>query len=163
MTRYVSLLALACLGCGGAPQPDMTDADRSAIRSAVEQQVRVLAEGASQLSADVQISVMASDVEFIDFTNDYAGTDALREGWTNLFSRFQSFEFEWGEIDVQVLSGSWALAAARGTVRRQFVDGRFQETSPYLFMTAIFQLIDGEWKLTRGHFSGSIRTLDGAP
>ena len=163
MTRYVSLLALACLGCGGAPQAEMTEVDRSAIRSAVEQQVRVIAEGASQMNTEVQVSVMAPDVRFIDFMDDYSGTDALLEGWTDLFSRFQSFEFEWGEIDVQVLSASWAAAVARGTVRRQSVDGQFQETNPYIFMTALFQLQDGEWRLTHGQFSGSLRTFDGAP
>ena len=163
MTRPIALLALASLGCGGAPQTEMTDVDRAAIRSAVEEQVQVLAQGASQMSADVQISVMAPDVQFVDFMNDYSGTDALREGWTDLFSQFQSFEFVWGDVDVQVLSESWAMAVARGTVRRQFVDGRFQETNPYIFLTALLQLQDGEWRITRGHFSGSVRILEGTP
>ncbi len=163
MKRLCTLLALAGLACSSGSQSDMTDAERGEIRSAVERQVQVIAEGASQMDADLQISVMAPDVTFVDFTTHYSGTGAIREGWTELFSAFETFEFEWTEIGVQVLSRDWALAEAQGTVQRRFVDGRFQETNPYLFMKAVFHLIDVDWKLTRGHVSGSVRTVDDLP
>ena len=153
------LLLLIIAGCAASSSGDLTDAEQATIRSAVERQVHVFTEGASQLDADLQMSMMAADVEFIDFGRLLSGVDEATEYIRELFANYQTFEFRWDDVEVDVLSRHSALAKARGTLRRQHVDGRIQESNGAMFFTGLLRELDGEWKLTRGHLSGSIRTL----
>ena len=116
------LLLLIIAGCAASSSGDLTDAEQATIRSAVERQVHVFTEGASQLDADLQMSMMAADVEFIDFGRLLSGVDEATEYIRELFANYQTFEFQWDDVEVDVLSRHSALAKARRTLRRQHVD-----------------------------------------
>lgn len=161
--RISSLALLGVLvACQASAPAQMTDADRSQIVQSIEAQADAWMAIPPGLDAAPLAALVTEDVEVVDFAYHYVGVEAYLEGAQTLFSNFQAWTNAWDETSVEVLSPDAAVLTGRFTVRRQRTDGRWQESSPYIYMTAIFRLVGEEWKITRGHLSGSLRTVEDA-
>lgn len=159
-TRAIVLIAvLAATGCAAPQASQLTDVERAEIEAAVEAQVMLFAEGASQLDPEIQAAMMAPDVEFVDFARLTDGREANIAWATELFGNFTTFTFTWDEVSVEVLGPDIALATAIGSMRRERLDGRIQESNRTIFFTGLYKATEGQWLLTRGHLSGSIGTV----
>ncbi|MEZ5317137.1 MAG: nuclear transport factor 2 family protein [Vicinamibacterales bacterium] len=157
-------IAAATLMLSGACASDaLTPERRAEIQSAIARQMQRFAEGAAQRDASVQASIMAKDVVLFDFASEYDGVDAFVDATGKLLASLQSFEMRWEKLEVVVLGPEGAAVGGRAVARRQHQDGRVQESAPYIYFTGVFQLIGGEWKLTRGHLSGFMRAVPSPP
>ncbi len=160
----ISSLVLLCVltACQANGPVQMTDADRAQIVQSIEGQAEGWAAIANGLDAAPLAALVTEDVEVVDFMNHYVGVNEYVEGAQGLFNNFQAWTTAWDETHIEVLSPDAAVLEGRFTVRRQRMDGRWQESSPYIYMTAIFRLVGEEWKITRAHLSGSLRVLEDA-
>lgn len=154
------LVVLSATGCAAPQESEPTDTEATAITSTVEAQVALFAEGASKLDPAIQASMMAPDVQFVDFSRILTGREATVEWARQLFGNFQSFTLTWDEVAVDVLSRNVALATAIGSMRRQHVDGRIQQSDGAIYFTGLYKRTGDDWLLARGHLSGSMRTVD---
>ncbi len=157
------LLALSLVVLVGACQPappQMTDAERSEIEAAVTEGLETWLEGANTLDAALGTSMVDPEADFVDFGTHYQNRADLREGWAGSFSRFQSWDSAWDDVQIDVIRTDLALFFGRFTLSRRYLDGRLQESSPYIWITGRFELSETGWKLTHGHLSGAVRIVE---
>ncbi len=152
-----SLALLAA--CQTAPS-EMTDTERSAIEAAVTAELQAFIEGANALDGALQASVYDPEASLVDVNALYQGHAAIQEHLEGLFSNFQTWEAAWDELNVDAVRPDLALFFAQVTISRRLVDGRLQETNPFVWLTGRSDLTEAGWKVTHMHLSGGIRTVE---
>jgi ketosteroid isomerase-like protein len=137
----------------------MTDTERSAIEAAVTAELQAFIEGGNARDAALQTSMFDPEASFVDANALYQGHAAIQEYLEGFFSNFQTWEAAWDELNVDAVRPDLALFFAQVTISRRLVDGRLQETNPFVWLTGRSDLTEAGWKVTHMHLSGGIRTV----
>lgn len=162
--RQILLLSILTVvsACQAAPV-EMTDAERSQIEAAVTRGLETWLEGVNNGDATLATSMADPEVDFVDFGTHYKNQAEMREGLGRLLARFQSWDSAWDDVQIDVIRPDLALFFAQFTMSRRYLDGRLQETDPYIFVTGKFELRGSEWKLTHAQLSGALSIVEEDP
>ena len=158
--KLIHLSALVLLAACQTVPPEMTDTERSEIEAAVTEALQTFIEGGNALDATLATSMYDTEANFVDFGTHYQGQAASRESLERLFSQFQTWEAAWDKLDVEVVRPDLALFFGQFTMSRRYVDGRLQETDPFILATGRFELTEAGWKLTHSHLSGAMQMVE---
>ncbi len=130
------------------------------LEAAVTAELQAFIEGANALDAALQTSMYDPEASLVDVNALYQGHAAIQEHLEGLFSRFQTWESAWDDLNVEAVRPDLALFFAQFTMSRRFVDGRLQETNPFVWLTGRSELTEAGWKVTHMHLSGAIRIVE---
>ncbi len=150
---FASLFFVLC-ACQMPPE-QMTGAERSQIEVAVSDGLKTFLEGLNTRDGTLAVSIADPEIDFVDFGRHYQNQADLRVALERLLAEFQSWDSVWDDIQVDVVRPDLALFFGQFTMSRRFLDGRLQESDPYIFVTGKFELTEAGWKLTHAHLSGA--------
>src|SRR5262245_7600956 len=154
MKTWLAGAIIVLSGCASAaPQPSLTEAQRTAIADTVKQLADQLFEAENHRDADVFISQATDDPDFryVASGNLFPSKDSLSRAAHARVKSLKSLTYTLKTSGVTVLSPDAAVFT--GAYDETAVDSLGKSVSFKDGWTAVYARRNGQWKIVHGHFS----------
>ena len=154
--RHLTLVAVLLSACS-AREPELTGAERDAIRAEVERTLREAYDLGKPKAAERMISLYPTSGRVVSANGGRASASrdslvaSIRYFWDNVGVNMRDPQWIWDHVYVDVLSRDAAVVTAT-----YHIPHRNPNNQPHVLggaMTAVFQRRDGRWVIVQDHLS----------
>lgn len=153
----LTFLAISVVAACSAPEPELTVAEKEAVRAQVESTLREAYDLSKPKAAERMISLYPMSGRVVSANSGRASDSrdsliaSIRYFWENVGVNMRDPQWIWDHVYVDVLSRDAAVVTA--TYR---IPHRNPNNQPHLLggaMTVVFQRRDGRWVIVQEHLS----------
>jgi ketosteroid isomerase-like protein len=151
-SALMAVILLAVVAPSAAAQ-ELSPAEREAVSNAVIARAEEYLSATRDRNPDRMMAHLSDEIVFVVNAVEYRSAAELRP-LLSFVERLQHYEGEWVRHQVIPLARDAAIFHAVGRVEQITAAGE-RRSFPSVYWTALYRLVDGEWKMTLVHQSYS--------